>query len=132
MWKMYLLLTTYYLLLISSRCSAEEVEDVEDAESAVAQPQDPRQLDHSERRQLERNDCTGSFSNPSDTYDAHTGELYQITAVVHVITMGSGTEATGYISPECVRSGIEMLNRDFRAQVERPGRGWEWGWDGTN
>ena len=67
------------------------------------------------RRRLTASDCSGSFNNPKEIYSPNSGPLYRVKVVVHVVTAGSGTSATGYISPECVANGITLLNNDFRA-----------------
>ena len=48
-------------------------------------------------------------------YAPGAGPLHRIRVAVHVITSGSGTSATGYISPTCIQQGINLLNDDFRA-----------------
>ena len=68
-------------------------------------------------RELVQSHCTLSFSNPSSIYAPGAGPLYRIRVAVHVITSGTGSSATGYISPSCIQSGINMLNDDFRARA---------------
>ena len=65
------------------------------------------------RRRLLQSDCGSNFNNPSDVYAPATGSVYRVQTVIHVIHQGSGS--AGYIDEACVRSGITMLNNDFRA-----------------
>ncbi|MEM7201369.1 MAG: zinc metalloprotease [Planctomycetota bacterium] len=61
-------------------------------------------------------DCAYSSTNPTGEYA--TGETYRIPVVVHIITTAAGT---GFISEAQVRTQIDVLNEDFRAQAGSPG-----------
>ena len=79
-----------------------------------------------ERRRLEgvsAADCGAFSSNPQDMYSPVNGPVYQIRTVFHVITNGPARSGTpGYISQECLKSQIDMVNRDYRhAAATSPG-----------
>ena len=64
-------------------------------------------------RHLAKTDCDMSRTNPLPAYSPANGPIYRIDTVVHVITDG----AAGAISRSCVESGMDWLNRDFRART---------------
>ena len=66
------------------------------------------------RRALAKSDCSMTVTNALDKYSPPNGAVYQVQTVVHVITDGS----LGVISQSCVASGIDWLNRDYRARGE--------------